>query len=49
VSSCLLGLSFSYAFNAPSGAVIIIASSLIFILCMIFSPKRRVVKLEGDS
>jgi len=49
VSSCLLGLSFSYAFNAPSGAVIIIASSLIFIRYKILSPKRRVVKLEGDS
>jgi len=41
-SSCLLGLLFSYIFNVPSGAIIIITSSLIFGLCLLFSPKRRV-------
>jgi manganese/iron transport system permease protein len=46
ISSCLLGLFFSYAFNAPSGAVIIIASSSIFILSLIFSPKRKVTKIN---
>ncbi len=40
-SSCLLGLLFSYIFNVPSGAIIIITSSLIFGLCLLFSPKRR--------
>jgi len=44
ISSCLLGLFFSYAFNAPSGAIIIIASSSIFILSFIFSPKRKVAR-----
>ena len=42
VSSCLLGLVASYLFNVPSGAVIIIVSSIIFLLAFAFSPKRRV-------
>jgi len=46
IGSCLLGLFFSYIFNVPSGAVIIIASSVIFGLCLVFSPKRRVKKYE---
>ncbi len=40
ISSCLLGLLFSYLFNAPSGAVIIIVSSLIFGFSLLFSPKK---------
>jgi manganese/iron transport system permease protein len=46
VLSCLLGLFFSYLFNFPSGAVIIITSSLIFLFSFIFSPKKR-VKIPG--
>ncbi len=46
VSSCLMGLFFSYIFNVPSGAVIIIVSSLIFGISLVFSPKRRVKKYE---
>ncbi|MDP2755436.1 MAG: metal ABC transporter permease [Nitrospirota bacterium] len=45
VSSCLIGLLLSYTFNVPSGAIIIIVSSLIFGLSLIFSPKRRVKKI----
>jgi manganese/iron transport system permease protein len=41
VLSGWIGLFFSYAFNIPSGATIIIASSLIFLLAAIFSPKRK--------
>lgn len=41
VSACLLGLFFSYLFDVPSGSVIIITSSLIFGICLLFSPKRR--------
>jgi manganese/iron transport system permease protein len=48
VLSCLLGLFFSYLFNFPSGAVIIIASSLIFLFSFIFSPKKR-VKTPGGK
>jgi len=36
------GLLFSYLFNIPSGATIVITSSLIFMLAALFSPKRRV-------
>ncbi len=42
VISCLLGLALSYAFNLPSGAMIIIISGFIFILSLAFSPKRRI-------
>jgi len=41
VGSCVLGLLFSYIFDVPSGAVIIIVSSLIFGVCLLVSPKRR--------
>jgi len=36
------GLLFSYLFDVPSGATIIITSSVIFMLAAVFSPKRRV-------
>ncbi|MCB4791454.1 MAG: metal ABC transporter permease [Elusimicrobia bacterium] len=45
VVSCLSGLFISYFINVPSGAVIILVSSLIFALSMAFSPKRR--RLNG--
>lgn len=41
VISCLAGLCLSYLLNVPSGAVIIIVSSMIFGISMLFSPKRR--------
>jgi manganese/iron transport system permease protein len=41
VASGWAGLALSYAFNIPSGATIVIISSLIFMLAAIFSPKRR--------
>jgi manganese/iron transport system permease protein len=42
VTSCMLGLLFSYIFNVPSGALIIIVSSIIFGRSLLFSPKKRV-------
>ncbi|MEA3493126.1 MAG: metal ABC transporter permease [Candidatus Margulisiibacteriota bacterium] len=45
ITSCLIGLLFSYILNVPTGAVIIIASSAIFGLCLIFSPKRKAKKI----
>ena len=36
------GLFFSYLLNIPSGATIVVTSSIIFILATIFSPKRKV-------
>jgi len=41
VGSCLVGLLVSYLTDAPTGAVIVITSSLAFGLALLFSPKRR--------
>ncbi len=46
VASCLAGLFFSYLFNVPCGAVIITCASLIFVVCLVFSPKRKVKLYE---
>ncbi len=42
VLSGWIGLLFSYVFNLPSGATIVVMSSVIFLLSAIFSPKRKV-------
>jgi manganese/iron transport system permease protein len=42
VVSGLAGLIFSYLFDIPSGATIVITSSLIFMIAAVFSPKRKV-------
>jgi len=42
VLSGWVGLLFSYFFNAPSGATIVVTSSVIFLIAAIFSPKRKV-------
>jgi len=42
IISCWIGLLFSYLFNIPSGATIVVTSSLIFLIAVIFSPKRKV-------
>jgi manganese/iron transport system permease protein len=36
------GLLFSYLFNAPSGALIVLTSSVIFLVAAAFSLKRKV-------
>jgi manganese/iron transport system permease protein len=41
VLSCWFGLFFSYILNIPSGATIVIVSSVIFMLAAVFSPKRK--------
>ena len=46
VISCLAGLASSYFFNLPSGATIVITSSIIFGISMVFSPKRKTKKLQ---
>lgn len=48
VLSGWIGLFISYALDAPSGATIVIVSSVIFALATIFSPKRRVKRLEEE-
>jgi len=42
VVSCWAGLAVSYALDTPSGASIVITSSVIFGLATLFSPKRKV-------
>lgn len=42
VLSSWIGLLFSYLFNIPSGATIVVTSSVIFMLAVILSPKRKV-------
>ena len=49
VFSCWIGLLFSYWFNIPSGATIVITSSLIFLVAVLFSPKRRVKRWQTPS
>jgi manganese/iron transport system permease protein len=46
VISCLAGLASSYFFNLPSGAAIVITSSIIFGISMVFSPKRKTKKWQ---
>ncbi len=46
VLSSWTGLFFSYLFNIPSGATIVITSSVIFAIAVIFSPKRKVKRWQ---
>ena len=45
VASGWAGLLLSYLFDLPSGATIVITSSLIFGVCALFSPKRKTRKM----
>jgi len=47
--SSFLGLFFSYELDLPSGATITIIVSIIFVISMIFSPKRRSGKSVGSK
>lgn len=49
VLSGWLGLWVSYVFDWPSGATIIVTSSMIFAIATIFSPKRRIKDLKIDN
>jgi len=46
VLSSLVGLFLSYYFNLPSGATIVVSSSVIFLLAVVFSPKRKVKRWQ---
>ncbi len=46
VLSSLVGLFLSYYFNLPSGATIVVTSSLIFLAAVVFSPKRKVKRWQ---
>jgi manganese/iron transport system permease protein len=47
VLSGWVGLLISYLFNFPSGATIVITSSVIFMIAAVFSPKRKVKGWQG--
>ncbi len=49
ILSCLIGLVVSWLTDAPAGAVIIITSSTIFGLALLFSPKRRRNRLPATG
>ena len=49
VISGWMGLLFSYVFNIPSGATIVVTSSVIFLLAAVFSPKRRVKGWQANT
>jgi manganese/iron transport system permease protein len=46
VLSSWIGLLFSYLFDSPSGATIVITSSVIFLLAVVLSPKRKVKRWQ---
>lgn len=46
VVSGWVGLLFSYLFDIPSGATIVVTSSLIFLIAVVFSPKRKVKRWQ---
>jgi manganese/iron transport system permease protein len=48
VLSSWAGLLVSYLFDIPSGATIVITSSVIFMLAVIFSPKRKVKRWQSE-
>jgi manganese/iron transport system permease protein len=47
VLSGWVGLFFSYIFDLPSGATIVVTSAVIFLLAVLFSPKRRVKRWQA--
>jgi manganese/iron transport system permease protein len=49
VLSSWTGLLFSYLFNIPSGAAIVLTSSIVFMIAVIFSPKRKVKRWQKKS
>lgn len=46
VLSSMIGLFLSYYINLPSGATIVVTSSVIFLVAVIFSPKRKVKRWQ---
>lgn len=47
VGACVLGLVLSYLISVPSGAAIVVTSTTLFVLAMLFSPKRRKCRICG--
>ena len=49
IISCFAGLALSYRFDVPTGAVIVLCSSAIYLLAFLFSPKRRARRLTHST
>ncbi|MDD5093229.1 MAG: metal ABC transporter permease [Dehalococcoidia bacterium] len=49
VLSGWVGLWASYVFDVPSGATIIVVSSVVFAIATLFSPKRKIKRLKEDD
>lgn len=49
VLSSWIGLLLSYLFNIPSGATIVVTSSVIFMLAVVFSPKRKMKRWSKEA
>jgi len=41
--SSIVGLYFSYSYNLPSGATIVMAAAVFFIVAFIFAPKKGLI------
>ncbi|MFY9902731.1 MAG: metal ABC transporter permease, partial [Trichococcus sp.] len=41
--SSIIGLYFSYSYNLPSGATIVMAAAIFFIVAFIFAPKKGLI------
>src|SRR5699024_12860619 len=41
--SAVIGLFISFVYNLPSGAVIVLAATVLFVIAFLFSPKQGVV------
>ncbi len=44
VGACWIGLAASYCWDLPAGAAIVLSSSVLFAVCTVISPKRRMQK-----
>ena len=47
IISCFSGLILSFLFNIPTGAVIVLSSTFIYLLAALFSPKKQLEKQRG--
>lgn len=49
IISCLAGLAVSYWFDVPTGAVIVLCSSAIYLTAFLLSPKRRIYYIKKEA
>lgn len=49
ICSCVAGLVVSFWLDVPTGAVIVLSSSAIYLAAFLFSPKRKAVKIKQEK